>query len=558
MGYYFWTAVLNAVMVIFSALLVLRIPRKRTALRFCFLGFAVFAALWAICYAVWIAMMHTGNPAGALFWVRLEIASTLPVPLFFTEYIFRRTGAKNLVKPLRVLNILAAAVLLCFSWSPFLISGLRAKNIFPYWPETGELFHFYFGWLTGNVLLCIGNLALAVRTCKSDRERKRYLAILIGCLLGFGGGMTNFFLCYDIPVPPYGNGLVAVYIPVIALTSLYVRNRDVGNFVRFLYVHTGIFLIGCLLLLAGWGITQLSLVRPLSMPPYALAAVVLFIMVAMHDTFRRWLLAGKLIRGGDAQTVAVVKELRRQILKIKTVESGATLLGAGLYEGLALKGAGLFLEEVERGNYKCIWAAGGISSLREIEAGDFFVKYLTERHDLVNLENPEEAVQFPIIVTGRMEAIGAKVCVPLFLHESLTGFLVLDSRRSGIELALAELDALSELGETAAIAFRYADMLDQMVESQDSSVRRLVTDAYGQWVEQMNMAVRQPMRKLADEMEQVIKYFRIGVFKESTVEALSEKLYRLAEDSYKTLDKIEKNLPGREEKRPESSEREDN
>ena len=40
---------------------------------------------------------------------------------------------------------------------------------------------------------------------------EQILYILFGALIGFGGGLTNFPLWYDVPIPPYGNFLVAVF-----------------------------------------------------------------------------------------------------------------------------------------------------------------------------------------------------------------------------------------------------------------------------------------------------------------------------------------------------------
>jgi len=40
---------------------------------------------------------------------------------------------------------------------------------------------------------------------------------LIGTFIGFLGGSTNYFLWYDIPIPPYGNGLVVFYVILSAI-----------------------------------------------------------------------------------------------------------------------------------------------------------------------------------------------------------------------------------------------------------------------------------------------------------------------------------------------------
>ena len=47
--------------------------------------------------------------------------------------------------------------------------------------------------------------------------------VLIGTLLGFSGGATNFLNLYGIPIPPYGNGLVVFIFIFTALAILKYR-----------------------------------------------------------------------------------------------------------------------------------------------------------------------------------------------------------------------------------------------------------------------------------------------------------------------------------------------
>jgi hypothetical protein len=49
----------------------------------------------------------------------------------------------------------------------------------------------------------------------------------LGSLLGFGGGATNYFLFYNIPIPPFGNPLVAVGFGLLTYSIIRHRLMDI-------------------------------------------------------------------------------------------------------------------------------------------------------------------------------------------------------------------------------------------------------------------------------------------------------------------------------------------
>ena len=57
-------------------------------------------------------------------------------------------------------------------------------------------------------------------------------------LLGFGGGMTNYFLWYDIPIKPYGNILVSAFVGINAYAILRYNLMDINLAFRYAAIHS--------------------------------------------------------------------------------------------------------------------------------------------------------------------------------------------------------------------------------------------------------------------------------------------------------------------------------
>jgi signal transduction histidine kinase len=112
-----------------------------------------------------------------------------------------------------------AIIILTFSFSELFISGVEEKNGFKFWPDPGVIYDTY---LIG-IYLCLITYSLFLLwkfyKTESGVKKSSIKYIIIGSLLGFIGGATNFFLWYNIPIPPYGNILVFVYPVTLAFAS---------------------------------------------------------------------------------------------------------------------------------------------------------------------------------------------------------------------------------------------------------------------------------------------------------------------------------------------------
>lgn len=163
-------------------------------------------ALWAFGYWQWLS---SDNEAPALLWIRILSIGSIFIPVFYFQWIL--SLLENQRRRLLKLAYFASFAFLAFSFSGLFIKGVRPRLFFPFWPEPGFLYTFYLIFIFLGLVLY--SLVLLYRSYKSlsDEKRRQIFYVMLGSILGFGGGLTNFFLWYDIPIAPYGNFLVALF-----------------------------------------------------------------------------------------------------------------------------------------------------------------------------------------------------------------------------------------------------------------------------------------------------------------------------------------------------------
>ena len=164
--------------------------------------------VWSFGYWQW--QLSTDYDS-ALFWARILTIGSILIPPFYLHWILlllkKKDKSRNL---LRLVYVLTGLILL-FSFSNLLIKGVIQQSWFMFWPQPGILYHFYL--FAVYFCLVFYALYLLFKTYKASDSEKRgqIFYVIFGSIAGFGGGLTNFFLWYGIPIPPYGNFFVAAF-----------------------------------------------------------------------------------------------------------------------------------------------------------------------------------------------------------------------------------------------------------------------------------------------------------------------------------------------------------
>ena len=167
-------------------------------------------SIWAFAYWQW---QIANNYDLALLWVRILSVGSLFIPIFFYHWVIRILNIVNLLNRIILrLSYFLSIVILFFVNSNLFIVNLEKKSIFQFWPNSGVIYDVYFSYIyIGLIIYSIYLLVSSYWSVKDKNVRGQILYIIFGCIIGFGGGLTNFPLWWGINILPFGNLLVGVF-----------------------------------------------------------------------------------------------------------------------------------------------------------------------------------------------------------------------------------------------------------------------------------------------------------------------------------------------------------
>jgi len=217
MTFYAISALVNAVTSSFLGTFVLY--KKRTRANVYFFLFSLSVALWSLSYFIW-QISSTANDA--VLWLKILTDFSAFIPFFYFKFTITFLGIANKIlnKIIAYIGILLVIFFITISPTRLMVFDVTQKLSFKFWPDAGDMY-WIFIYMFG--LFAAYSMILYWKAYKKEESRDRKAQIkflLLGTGLGFFGGATNFPLWFDIPIPPFGNILVSLYVLFTAYAIL--------------------------------------------------------------------------------------------------------------------------------------------------------------------------------------------------------------------------------------------------------------------------------------------------------------------------------------------------
>lgn len=193
-------------------------------------------SVWSYFYFVWrLADTHDA----ALFYARALMWGAIFIPTLHYHHILTLFDLET-TRRRRLLKVFyGVAVFFFFSnFTPYFVADVGQRMSLRYWQIPGPLYHPYLALFLFQVILSLRILWIKQRT-SSYVTRNEMLWIALATTIGYTSGCTNFLLQYNIPVPPYLNVAVSVYVVVAALLFFRLGLLDV----RLVLKHISVVLL---------------------------------------------------------------------------------------------------------------------------------------------------------------------------------------------------------------------------------------------------------------------------------------------------------------------------
>jgi hypothetical protein len=400
-------------------------PRHQT-----FGYFGISTAIWSFGYFFW---QISETPEGAIFNLRLLMAGAIFIPVTFLHHVLYLLKAVDSHRRLITVNYWLGAIFFFSNLTPYFVSAVHPISIFPFWGVPGIAFHLCMLWWFGLVVYAHYLLVQAFLQERGLR-RRQFLFLLVGSMIGYIGGATNFPLWYGIEVLPYGTVGFALYIALVAYTlmkfhwldfSIYVE-KSLSYFVLMLLISQPVYPA---LLLA-----QKSVLGTINLR-YSLVQLVLHVLTVIGAFHMK---VGT--KGAVARTILKGREMRLQVLEqfSSKVSHSQDLreLGSNIIEtigqGVGASHAVLFIFDFDSNRFEPVASFGFTPDHpimnKQWTITDDIPQLLLFAQNRVSVDEflqAHEKDPWEREIALELDRLGIGWCFPLFGNGQLLGFLAL-------------------------------------------------------------------------------------------------------------------------------------
>jgi len=179
--------------------------------------FFLSVAFWSFGYFFW---QISKDSVSALFWSRVLMAGAIFIPIFYFYFIVSFLNLFKKYKKVIYVGYFLSFLFLILDFTPYFVNRVEPALFFPFWPKPGI---FYGPFLLMFFLFVAYGWFLLLKSLKETKEitrKKQIKYFLLGTGIGFICGSTNYFLWYGIPIPPYLNILVSIYVVLTGFAIL--------------------------------------------------------------------------------------------------------------------------------------------------------------------------------------------------------------------------------------------------------------------------------------------------------------------------------------------------
>ena len=190
-----------------------------------YFNFAI--ALWGL-GAYKVGSVH--DPQAALYWFKIGQIGVITIPVLFLHFSTNFLEQKNKYL-IGGAYIISAFFLITLLLGHFITNIKYMFNSIFYLTNPSTIFYiFFFIWIT-YLTLTYKFVLIKIKTTLGEKQNKiKYFFLCT--IIGYAGGITNFFPVFGINLYPYGNFLVAIFPLVMTFVILKYNLLDINIIIR--------------------------------------------------------------------------------------------------------------------------------------------------------------------------------------------------------------------------------------------------------------------------------------------------------------------------------------
>ncbi|MCQ9206783.1 MAG: ATP-binding protein [Omnitrophica bacterium] len=485
--------------------------------------FCLSIAVWSSFYFAWLV---TDVEGVALFCSRGFMAGAIFIPCFYLHHIVTLLNL-NVVKR-RLIRLIYgfSFIALLANLTPDFVTGLTPRLSFKFWPIPGIIFNIFLPtW--GFIAVYGAYLILKSYNNSIGVEKNRLRYVLIGTIIGWSGGATNYFLWYGISVPPFLNILVSVYIGIVAYAIVRHQLMDIEVIIKRTLVFAGLLASTFAIIVLPTLIIQEYLVGRagfvVRLAGLTISGIfIIFAMQRIKDFLAN--VTDKFLFQKKYDYKELLKTFTSEVLTVLDLNKLVKTTVDKLSQIIKLDSCGILLFDENKGDYRLV-ASQGIKEKNIIMTPEnTLVSFLSKTKTSLSTKLLEKGTKTPERIKEDMERLKFDLAIPLItIQGEMPGILTLGKKKSDEDYTQDDMDILLPLARTLAIAISNAQMFVELGETQAEAAQKDKMAVIGTLSAGINHEICNPLGIARGHCEAFLLNMKDGLYKDKTSEELIEK-----------------------------------
>ena len=475
MDFYAISAFINAITSLaLGGFVYFKNKRNTTNSTFILLSFSVF--FWSLFYFLW---QVSDNYYEALNYTRLLSIGSTFIPIFYLHWVLSFLEIKEKkASCILFFGYLITTIFLIFSFSPLFVKDVEPTIFFKYWPKAGILYTIYL--ITSYVgLFGYGLVQLFYKYYKTKGLKHYQIKyIIIGTIFGFFGGITNFFLWYDILIPPVGNIIISLYVVILFYAMIKFRLMDVRIMARkvFIYIAISAFTYSFFYFLIWFYNNFFGGLFSIGSYAFGLLVAPFFVLTFSNANRIIKSFANKYLFTSLYNYQETINKLTEELTNHIDLNTITKLIVTTIKDTIQINEASIYLvnNKTLPLSYKLASNAGEKNKEKIVTIkNNYIIDYLTKNQKILvsdelsifaeENENEDNKKKFEELF-NYMESTKATLLIPLITNKKLIGIISLSSKKSKDPYTKEDLELLTILSRQAGIAVENARQYKQIKE----------------------------------------------------------------------------------------------
>ena len=210
-----------------------------------------------------------------------------------------------------------------------------------------------------------------------------------------------------------------------------------------------------------------------------------------------------------------------QILTIIELQKLTEQTVAGLNNIIKLEAAAVLLFDKETMKYKAVATYGVKDRDLYFNEDSLFINYLKRaNHPILRDKSVDEMEHGEMKECFRR--LNSILCVPIELHDRLIGVLCLGRKKSGEDYSQEDIDILSTLARTEAIAISNAQLFQELSATQAEAAQREKMAVIGTLAAGINHEICNPLGIVRGQCEMFLLNLRDGFYQKKTADEMTK------------------------------------